>query len=63
MQTLLTQRQASEMLTLSQRSLERMRVAGDGPKFVRVRRCVRYRLTDVLEWIASRVRTSTSQEN
>jgi len=36
MQPLLTQRQAAEMLALSERTLERFRVSGLGPKFVRM---------------------------
>ena len=35
MQPLLTQRQASEMLALSERTVERLRCSGLGPKFVR----------------------------
>jgi predicted DNA-binding transcriptional regulator AlpA len=61
MQPLLTQRQASEMLVLSERTIERLRVSGLGPKFIRVRRSIRYRVVDLEEWIASRVVTSTSQ--
>ena len=60
--TLLTQREAASVLRLSERSLERMRVQGIGPKFVRCgRRSIRYRETDLSEWIATRVVTSTSQ--
>jgi predicted DNA-binding transcriptional regulator AlpA len=61
MQPLLTQRQASEMLVLSERTIERLRVSGLGPKFIRVRRSIRYRVVDLEEWIASRVVISTSQ--
>ena len=62
MQPLLTQRQASEMLALSERTLERFRVSGLGPKFVRIGRSIRYRHCDVEEWTASRVVGSTSEE-
>jgi len=62
MQPLLTQRQAAEMLALSERTLERFRVTGSGPKFVRCGRSIRYRLSDVEAWIASRVVGSTSEQ-
>jgi predicted DNA-binding transcriptional regulator AlpA len=61
MQPLLTQRQAAEMLALSERTLERFRVSGMGPKFVRLGHSIRYRLSDVEAWIASRTVGSTSQ--
>jgi excisionase family DNA binding protein len=61
MQPLLTQRQAAELLCLSERTVERFRVSGMGPKFVRLGRSIRYRLSDVEAWIASRVVGSTSE--
>jgi predicted DNA-binding transcriptional regulator AlpA len=61
MQPLLTQRQAAEMLALSERTLERFRTSGMGPKFVRLGHSVRYRLVDVEAFIASRVVGSTSE--
>jgi predicted DNA-binding transcriptional regulator AlpA len=62
MQPLLTQRQCAEALALSERTLERLRVAGAGPKFLRIRHSVRYRPEDVQTWAASRVVGSTSEE-
>ena len=63
MQPLLTQRQASEMLALSERTIERLRVSGLGPKFIRCGgRSIRYRQADLEAWIASRVVGSTSEE-
>jgi hypothetical protein len=41
MQTLLTQREAAAQLRLSQRTLERFRVSGDGPTYVKAGRLVR----------------------
>jgi hypothetical protein len=41
--TLLTQREAATVLRLSERSLERMRVSGLGPKLCRTGRSIRYR--------------------
>ena len=62
MQPLLTQRQCAEMLVLSERTLERLRQSGLGPKFLRIRHSVRYRAADVEAWLASRVVGSTSEE-
>ncbi|MGC2822973.1 MAG: helix-turn-helix domain-containing protein [Pseudolabrys sp.] len=61
MQTLLTQREAAALLRLSQRSLERYRVSGDGPTYVKAGRLVRYREQDLEKWIANRVVGSTSE--
>jgi predicted DNA-binding transcriptional regulator AlpA len=61
MQSLLTQRQCAEMLALSERTLERLRVTGTGPKFLRIRHSVRYRPADVEAWLASQVVSSTSE--
>jgi hypothetical protein len=47
---------------LSERTLERFRVSGIGPKFIRMGKSIRYRLCDVEAWIASRVVGSTSEE-
>lgn len=62
--TLLTQRQAASVLSLSERTLERMRCQGlGGPKFVRVsNRGIRYRQSDLEDYINSRVVSSTSEQ-
>jgi predicted DNA-binding transcriptional regulator AlpA len=59
---LLTQREAALNLRLSERTLERLRVTGTGPRFVRAGRSIRYREIDIESWIASRVVGSTSEE-
>lgn len=60
---LLTQREAALRLTLSTRSLERMRCTGGGAKFVRLSRGrIAYREADLEEWIAKRVVSSTKGE-
>jgi excisionase family DNA binding protein len=61
MQTLLTQREAAAQLRLSQRTLERFRVSGGGPTYVKAGRLVRYREQDLEKWITSRVVGSTSE--
>jgi excisionase family DNA binding protein len=60
MDTLLTQDEAARRLGMSVRSLERHRVAGTGPRFVKLGRLVRYREADLREWIEAGLRSSTS---
>lgn len=59
---LLTNDQTAELLSLSPRTLEKMRVSGDGPPFIKLGRlrAVRYRESDLQAWIEGRVRRSTS---
>ncbi len=58
---LLTPIQAADFLSLTPRWLELKRYQGDGPPFVRVSaRCIRYRLSDIEDWVDCRIRTSTS---
>jgi excisionase family DNA binding protein len=59
--TLLTQRDAALYLHLSERTLERMRVAGTGPRFVRIGKSIRYRQQDLDAFVARRVVASTCQ--
>ena len=61
MQPLLTQDEAAELLKLSVRTVERLRVSGSGPKFLKIRNSVRYRLEDVQSWVTSRLVGSTSE--
>ena len=58
---LLTQREAADLLRLSERTLERLRVTGTGPVYVKANRRVLYREADLEEWIAKRVVGSTSE--
>jgi len=60
---LLTQVEAAKILRLSERTLERLRVSGAGPSFVKAGRPVRYREIDIERWIADRVVSSTSAIN
>jgi predicted DNA-binding transcriptional regulator AlpA len=62
METLMSQREVALALRLSERTLERLRVSGLGPRFLRCGgRAVRYRQSDIDAWIAKRVVASTSQ--
>jgi excisionase family DNA binding protein len=62
MQPLLTQDEAAKYLKLSVRTIERLRFSGRGPKFLKIFRSVRYRQSDVEQWLASRVVGSTSEQ-
>jgi predicted DNA-binding transcriptional regulator AlpA len=63
MPPILTQRQAAALLTLSVRTLERLRLVGTGPKFVRLSRGrIAYREEDLAAWVAARVVGSTSEK-
>lgn len=57
---LLTTAQAADLLGLSPRTLESSRLKGDGCRFVKLNRAVRYRPKDLAEWIAAGLRRSTS---
>ena len=59
--TLLTAAEAARLLRLSERSLERLRCSGFGPKFVKLKRRVLYQQSDLDDWIALRVVSSTSE--
>jgi hypothetical protein len=60
--TLLTQRETAALLRCSERTLERWRVQGIGPRFVRLHKSIRYRQQDLDAHVASRVVGSTSEE-
>jgi excisionase family DNA binding protein len=60
---MLTTHEAASYLRLSPRTLERLRVSGTGPKFVRLgRRSIRYPQQYLEAYLASRVVSSTSQK-
>jgi hypothetical protein len=58
---LLNQREAALELHLSERTLERLRVAGGGPRFLKAGAAVRYRELDLRSWIEARLINSTSE--
>lgn len=59
---LLTTAQAADWLGLSPRTLERYRVTGEGPKFRKIGRWVRYTEADLEAWLESCTRSSTSDD-
>ena len=59
--SLLTEAQAARLLNFTPRFLQARRARGDGPPWVSISaRAIRYRRSDLLEWIERHVRTSTS---
>ena len=52
--------QAADYLSLSRRTLEKLRLNGNGPRFYKARggRLVRYRVEDLDRWMTSRTSTS-----
>ncbi len=59
--TLVDEETAARYLSVSPRTLRNWRTRGGGPEFVKVsKRCIRYRIRDLDEWIGRRRRKSTS---
>jgi excisionase family DNA binding protein len=56
----MTQDEAAELLRLSRRTLERMRLEGTGPPFYKFGRRVLYEAASILNWADAQRRTSTS---
>ncbi|MGH1351330.1 MAG: helix-turn-helix domain-containing protein [Methyloligellaceae bacterium] len=61
----LTSAEAAELLKLSTRTLERMRVTGEGPPFMKAgagkRSRVLYRQSDISKWLEGNTFQSTSE--
>ena len=59
---LIRQEEAARLLGVSPRALEAWRYRGGGPGYIRISgRCIRYRRSDIMAWIAERERHSTSE--
>jgi predicted DNA-binding transcriptional regulator AlpA len=58
---LLSGREAAFLLHLSERTLERHRAAGTGPRYILLGRAVRYRRLDLTDYIERAARQSTSE--
>jgi hypothetical protein len=58
---LLTPRETAKHLRCTERTLERHRLIGDGPPFVKIGALVRYPLSELEKWLADRLRLSTSE--
>ena len=57
---LLSEAQTCALTGLAERTLQRKRLDGTGPRFVRLGRRILYRRNDVLAWIAANTHDSTS---
>jgi len=61
--TLLTEKQAAILLNYTPSFLQKRRMTGDGPPFVRISATsIRYRRKDLELFIENRIRTSTSDQ-
>src|SRR5215207_4888432 len=58
---LLTTAEVADRLRVSISFLAKARVSGLGPRFIKIGRSCRYRLSDVEDYERSRARTSTSE--
>jgi predicted DNA-binding transcriptional regulator AlpA len=61
LEPLLSVAQVAELTGRSISTLEKDRLTGFGPRYVKLGRLVRYSPSDVLAWLAERVRQSTSE--
>ena len=60
--TLLNTEEAARCLGLSPRTLQRYRVTGEGPEFLKIGRTVRYTASKLNRWLEGCARASTSDE-
>jgi predicted DNA-binding transcriptional regulator AlpA len=58
---LLPPNDAANFLRVSVSFLAKARMRGDGPPYVKLGRSVRYRESDLVHWMKSRLRLSTSE--
>jgi len=63
LEELLTTKQAANIFGLTKKCLEKWRGDGNGPKFIKISgRCIRYCPSHILDFLESRLRTNTSQQ-
>lgn len=53
--------EAARYVRLGKTTLERFRISGDGPVYVKLGGAVRYRKADLDAWLGSRITHSTSE--
>jgi excisionase family DNA binding protein len=56
-----TEDEAAEYTNFSKRTLQKWRVVGGGPKYLKIGRTVRYRLEDLDVFLGQSVRRNTSE--
>lgn len=59
---LLNTRQAAEHIGIKETTAEIWRCYGKGPRYLKIGRLVRYRLSDLDAWLDQQARSSTSQQ-
>ncbi len=59
--TLLTPKEAAQILRVSESFLAKARMAGDGPPFIKIGRSIRYSDAALLQWTKAHQRLSTSE--
>ncbi len=57
---MLTSKGAAAFLGFADQTLRKMRIAGNGPPYLKLNRSVRYRVRDLQAWLDARVTSSTS---
>jgi len=57
---LLTPKQLAELFAVNENTIAQWRVQGNGPKFVKIERRIRYAATDVDHWMNERTFASTT---
>lgn len=58
---ILTTLEAARYVRLGKPTLERLRITGAGPRFLKLGGAVRYRKADLEDWLESRLTRSTSE--
>ena len=58
---LLTTAEGADRLGWNTNTLDKRRVSGDTPPYIKLGRCIRYREEDLEAWLAARVVNSTSE--
>jgi hypothetical protein len=59
----MTERQASDYLSINIRTLQNWRLRGSGPAFLKLGRSVRYDRAILDAWMVARVRSNTTKGN
>lgn len=58
---IMTTAEAAQYCRLGKPTLERFRISGNGPAYLKIGGAVRYRRRDLDDWLASRLTRSTSE--
>jgi predicted DNA-binding transcriptional regulator AlpA len=58
---LLTPKEAAKFLRLSESFLAKARMRGDGPRYRKLSRAVRYSMSDLIAWLKGCAKTSTAE--